>query len=111
MCDTGYSVKRLVEDMKELKAGGADDAAMAVAVPDLARRLLLMKHNWLRPHMSRPNTARPRQVRRSCCSLGMKAAQISEFWGNIMPSGITPTMTAGSPLMRVSLPITLLSPP
>ena len=54
MCETGYSVKRLVEDMQELKAGGADDAAMAEAVPDLAKRLVLMKHNWLRPYMCEP---------------------------------------------------------
>jgi predicted metal-dependent enzyme (double-stranded beta helix superfamily) len=59
MCDTGYSVKRLVEDMKELREGGADDAAMAEAVPDLAKRLVLMKHNWLRPYMCEPNTSEP----------------------------------------------------
>lgn len=55
MCDTGYSVKRLVEDMKELRAGGADDAAMQREVPELARRLILMKHNWLRPYMCEPH--------------------------------------------------------
>src|SRR5262249_9671559 len=55
MCDTGYSVKRLVEDMKELREGGADAAAMVGAVPDLAKRLMLMKHNWLRPYMCEPH--------------------------------------------------------
>lgn len=51
MCDTGYSIKQLVEDLRELTRQGRDDAAMAEAVPDLAKRLVLMKHNWLRPHM------------------------------------------------------------
>ena len=55
MCDTGYSVKRLVEDLKALRSGGADDAAMAGSVPDLARQLVQMKHNWLRPHMCEPH--------------------------------------------------------
>ena len=57
MCDTGYSVKRLVEDMTELREGGADDAAMAEAVPELAKRLVLMKHNWLRSYMCEPNAS------------------------------------------------------
>ena len=51
MCDTGYSVKQLVSDLRELTREGRDDAAMAVAVPDLAKRLVLMKHNWLRTYM------------------------------------------------------------
>lgn len=55
MCDTGYSVKLLVEDMKRLREGGADDEAMAAEVPELAKRLVLMKHNWLRPYMCEPN--------------------------------------------------------
>ena len=55
MCDTGYSVKLLVEDMKRLRASGAGDATMAEAVPELAKRLLLMKHNWLRPYMCEAN--------------------------------------------------------
>ena len=59
MCDTGYSLKRLVEDMKALRDGGADDAAMAERVPELAKRLVLMKHNWLRDHMCAPNAADP----------------------------------------------------
>ncbi len=51
MCDTGYSVKQLVDDLRDLAREGRDDAAMAEAVPDLAKRLVLMKHNWLRSHM------------------------------------------------------------
>ena len=51
MCDTGYSVKQLVDDLRDLTREGSDDAAMARAVPDLAKRLVLMKHNWLRPYM------------------------------------------------------------
>jgi len=59
MCDTGYSVKRLADDMRELRDGGADGAAMAEAVADLAKRLVLMKHNWLRSHMCEPNRDDP----------------------------------------------------
>ena len=55
MCDTGYSVKQLVDDMKHLREGGADGVAMCEAVPELAKRLLLMKHNWLRSYMCEPN--------------------------------------------------------
>lgn len=51
MCDTGYSIKQLVDDLRDLTREGRDDAAMARAVPDLAKRLVLMKHNWLRPYM------------------------------------------------------------
>ena len=59
MCDTGYSVKRLVDDMRQARAEGADDAAMAEAVPELAKRLVLMKHNWLRSYMCEPNRDEP----------------------------------------------------
>lgn len=55
MCDTGYSVKRLIADLRELKARSLDDAAMVQAVPALAKRLVLARHNWLRPHMCVPN--------------------------------------------------------
>jgi len=55
MCDTGYTVRDLVEDLKGLKARGLDDKAMAAEVADLAKRLVLMKHNWLRPYMTKPN--------------------------------------------------------
>jgi predicted metal-dependent enzyme (double-stranded beta helix superfamily) len=55
MCDTGYSVKQLSDDMRELRRVGLDDEGMAQAVPELAKRLVLMKHNWLRPYMCVPN--------------------------------------------------------
>jgi predicted metal-dependent enzyme (double-stranded beta helix superfamily) len=55
MCDTGYSVKGLVADLRDLKSQGLDDDAMVREVPELAKRLVLMKHNWLRPHMCVPN--------------------------------------------------------
>jgi predicted metal-dependent enzyme (double-stranded beta helix superfamily) len=55
MCDTGYSVKQLSDDMRELRRAGLDDEGMAQAVPELAKRLVLMKHNWLRPYMCVPN--------------------------------------------------------
>ena len=55
MCDTGYSVKRLVDDLRELRRDGLDDKGMAQAAPELAKRLVLMKHNWLRPYMCVPN--------------------------------------------------------
>jgi predicted metal-dependent enzyme (double-stranded beta helix superfamily) len=51
MCDAGYTVRELVLDLRDLVRGGHDDRAMAKAVPDLAKRLVLMKHNWLRPYM------------------------------------------------------------
>jgi len=51
MCDTGYSVRELVADLRLLAHDRLDDAAMARAVPDLVKRLVLMRHNWLRPYM------------------------------------------------------------
>jgi predicted metal-dependent enzyme (double-stranded beta helix superfamily) len=55
MCDTGYSVKQLAADLRDLKEQGLDDEAMVREVPDLAKRLVLMKHNWLRSYMREPN--------------------------------------------------------
>lgn len=55
MCDTGYSVKRLVEDLQELKARGEPEAAMLEEGRELVKRLLLMKHNWLRGSMQLPS--------------------------------------------------------
>jgi predicted metal-dependent enzyme (double-stranded beta helix superfamily) len=55
MCDTGYSVKQLADDLRELKLQGLDEEAMIREVADLAKRLVLMKHNWLRPYMCVPN--------------------------------------------------------
>jgi predicted metal-dependent enzyme (double-stranded beta helix superfamily) len=54
MCDTGYSVQQLVRDLRDLTREGLDDAAMAAAVPALAKSLVLMKHNWLRSYMCVP---------------------------------------------------------
>jgi predicted metal-dependent enzyme (double-stranded beta helix superfamily) len=51
MCDTGYSVSNLVADLQKLAARGAAEREMLAAVPDLAKRLVLMKHNWLRDYM------------------------------------------------------------
>jgi predicted metal-dependent enzyme (double-stranded beta helix superfamily) len=44
-----------VEDLKELREGGAGEDAMVEAAPELAKRLVLMKHNWLRPYMCEPH--------------------------------------------------------
>jgi predicted metal-dependent enzyme (double-stranded beta helix superfamily) len=57
MCDTGYSIKQLVADLRELKRRAATEAQMVAAVPDLARRMMLAKHAWLRPSMCQPNAA------------------------------------------------------
>jgi predicted metal-dependent enzyme (double-stranded beta helix superfamily) len=51
MCDTGYSVKRLVEDLQELKARGEPEPVLLEEVGECVKRLLLMKHNWLRSSM------------------------------------------------------------
>jgi len=58
MCDTGYSIRDLVSDLRSLKRQGLDDDAMAREAPDLVKRLVLMKHNWLRPSMCVPNAER-----------------------------------------------------
>lgn len=55
MCDTGYSVKRLVEDLRELKARGEPEPVMLEEVRELVKRLMLMKHNWLRGSMRVPS--------------------------------------------------------
>ena len=57
MCDTGYSTKRLVADLRELRLRSATEAQVLDAVPDLAKRMVLNKHNWLRPHMCEPAAA------------------------------------------------------
>jgi predicted metal-dependent enzyme (double-stranded beta helix superfamily) len=55
MCDTGYSVRQLAADLRQLRAQGLDDDAMVREAADLAKRLVLMKHNWLHPYMCVPN--------------------------------------------------------
>ena len=55
MCDTGYSVKRLVDDLRELKSLGGPEPAMLEEARERVKRLLLMKHNWLRGYMCAPS--------------------------------------------------------
>jgi len=57
VCDTGYSVKRLAEDLGRLKARGEPEAAMLEEVRGRVKELLLMKHNWLRSRMCVPGAA------------------------------------------------------
>ena len=52
MCDTGYSVKRLVEDLREIAALGAPEPEMLEQVRGKVKQLMMMKHNWLRPSMT-----------------------------------------------------------
>ena len=63
MCDTGYSVKALAADLRELRTQGLAEAALLGEAVDLVKRLVLMKHNWLRAHMTVPG-ATPEQSRR-----------------------------------------------
>lgn len=57
MCDTGYTVRDLAADLRDMKARGADEAEILREAPDLVKRLLLMKHNWLRSYMYEPARA------------------------------------------------------
>jgi predicted metal-dependent enzyme (double-stranded beta helix superfamily) len=54
MCDTGYTVRELAADLRDMKAQGLSDAQIFAEAPDLVKRLLLMKHNWLRTYMTAP---------------------------------------------------------
>lgn len=54
MCDTGYSVKQLVDDLRGLRARALPEPEMLEAARARVKRLLLMKHNWLRPSMCKP---------------------------------------------------------
>jgi predicted metal-dependent enzyme (double-stranded beta helix superfamily) len=54
MCDTGYSVKQLVQDLAELGSRGVSEPELLGEARDLVKRLLLMKHNWLRAYMCKP---------------------------------------------------------
>lgn len=51
MCDTGYTVKQLIEHLRELRDASKGVDEMLDVVPLLARRLANMKHNWLRSYM------------------------------------------------------------
>jgi predicted metal-dependent enzyme (double-stranded beta helix superfamily) len=55
MCDTGYTLKRLVSHLRELKREAADEAQMLEVIPLLAQRMVASRHNWLRPHMCVPS--------------------------------------------------------
>ncbi|HXF79762.1 MAG TPA: cysteine dioxygenase family protein [Usitatibacter sp.] len=52
MCDTGYTVRDLAADLRDLKTRGLDDASMLREASELVKRLVLMKHNWLRGYMT-----------------------------------------------------------
>lgn len=62
MCDTGYSVKRLVADLRDLTRRPRPESEILKAVPDLAQRMVLSKHNWLRPHMCDPTAQQGERV-------------------------------------------------
>ncbi len=55
MCDTGFSVKQLIEHLRELKREAASEADMLDVVPRLAKRIVANRRNWLRPRMCVPN--------------------------------------------------------
>lgn len=57
MCDTGYTVRDLAADLRDLKARGLDEPAMLLEASELVKRLVLMKHNWLRTYMTTPPSA------------------------------------------------------
>ncbi len=57
MCDTGYTVRDLIADLRDMKARGAKEGEMLREAPDLVKRLVLMKHNWLRTYMYEANRA------------------------------------------------------
>ena len=52
MCDTGYTVRDLAADLRDLAAQGTGEAAMLREAAELVKRLALMKHNWLRTYMT-----------------------------------------------------------
>ena len=58
MCDTGYSVKRLAEDLIELGSRGEPEPVMLEEARERVKRLVLMKHNWLRSSMYAPGVHR-----------------------------------------------------
>jgi len=55
VCDTGYTPRDLVADLRDLKARGVPEAEMLEEVSAMVKRLLLMKHNWLRGSMQVPS--------------------------------------------------------
>ena len=57
MCDTGYSVRELVGDLKSLRAREMAEPAFLGEVRERVKRLQLVKHAWLRPSMCVPGAA------------------------------------------------------
>ena len=55
MCDTGYTVRDFVADLRELAGRGESEAVVLEEVREMVKRLLLMKHNWLRSSMQQPS--------------------------------------------------------
>jgi len=51
MCDMRYPIQGLIDDLKALRRFRLDDAAMARAVRNVARRMALAKADWLHPSM------------------------------------------------------------
>jgi len=54
MCDTGYTVREFVTDLRDLKSRALDERGLLAEAAELASRLMLMKHNWLRGYMTTP---------------------------------------------------------
>ena len=54
MCDTGYSIRELVADVKALQGIGASEAQLLEALRERVQRLQRLKHAWLRPSMCVP---------------------------------------------------------
>ena len=54
MCDTGYTVRDLAADLRDLRSRALDEPAMLREASELVKRLVLMKHNWLRSYMTTP---------------------------------------------------------
>lgn len=59
MCDTGYSLDQLIEDLRALRGHGAGDRVMVAEAPERVRRFASMKHAWLRPWMCEPHPTDP----------------------------------------------------
>jgi predicted metal-dependent enzyme (double-stranded beta helix superfamily) len=54
MCDTGYTVRELARDLRDLKERALAEPEMLAESAELVKRLVLMKHNWLRTYMAKP---------------------------------------------------------
>jgi len=56
VCDTGYSVKRLAEDLRAIAGRGGPEAEMLEQVRGKVKELMMMQHNWLRPSMTKADS-------------------------------------------------------